>query len=79
MGNFYFESMTRFAKGYFNKLYLEKKKLRLYLNRLERLKQPINDNKYAKNCKRFRAFLKIWEKVSCTRSIQGIIKGYLLV
>ena len=26
MGNFYFESMTRFAKGYFNKLYLEKKK-----------------------------------------------------
>ena len=26
MGNFYFESMARFAKGYFNKLYLEKKK-----------------------------------------------------
>ena len=45
----YFESRTRFAKGYFNKLYLLNFFFeRLYLNRLERLNQPINDNKYAK-------------------------------
>ena len=75
----YFESRTRFAKGYFNKLYLLNFFFeRLYLNRLERLNQPINDNKYAKIVNVFVLFKKNGRRYLVPVPSK-VFKGYLLV